>query len=294
MKQIHIAGNLLKSLMLAGLLTACHNDQMVTPAKNTEVVATDQSAKVSAALRLVKDDQAVLQYIKNGKFSGKISKITGNEYRIEYTYDNNNPAGDLWITCKHYIKSSNELKKHFQYQVINGICIASQDVKYGYSYLYKYGPQNLLDEVQISNNASGKSETRKYLYAPSGAASGFRLYKIATSKKEAGEIVSNTECTITYTTTQDKYPLNPEYTELDQHLPIFGKFSDVLPKEVYKTGTIYNILQQSLTKYTYGTDVDGLVTSRKTEYVCTDNPSVVSYYAILKYSTNWQGIPGNP
>lgn len=290
MKQLHIARNLLNSLMLAEILTACSNDQTIAPTENVGVVGGDKNTRVSAAVRLVKDGNFVFQYIKNGKLSGKISKVTGSDYRIEYTYDNSNPAGDLWITKKIYGMPGNWLKTELKYQVINGICVASENVTYGDSYQYKYSAHNLLDEVTITNSVSDKIETRKYFYAPSGATDGFRLYKIKTNITESGKIVSEKERTITYTPTPDKYPLNPGYTELDQHLPIFGKFSDLLPKDVYETGVTDNILHQSLEKNTYSTDANGLVTSRTTEYINEYFPSGITYNSILKYSTNWQGI----
>lgn len=74
MKYFHISGSLLESLVLAGQLTACNNGQAITPTQNTDLVVSDQNVKLSAALRLVKDDQTVLQYIKNGNFQAKYQK----------------------------------------------------------------------------------------------------------------------------------------------------------------------------------------------------------------------------
>jgi hypothetical protein len=291
MKQIQLAGNLLKSSVLAVLLTACHNDQIVAPTEKSEVAVNNENARIPAALRLVKDGQATLQYIKNGKFSGRISKQITTDYSIEYTYDNNNPAGDLWITRKVYEKSSNTLKKEYKYQVVNGRCVTSQNVTYGYSYQYKYNAHNLLDEVQISYNGAGESATQKYIYAPSGAANSFIPYKIEFKKIKSGNIISTKTQKIIYTAMPDKYPLNPGYTELDPYLPIFGKFSHLLPKEIHENELFQGIIhKQAFTTYTYSTDVDGLATSRTANFVCTDNPSVVSYSASLKYSINWQGI----
>jgi len=290
MKQIHITGSLIKGLALCCLLTACNHDDLINPTENTGIATNDQNAKISPLNRLIKDGNWNLQYIKNGKFLGKISKVYTNGYYSEYTYDNNNPAGDLFITQKSYSTSNSELVGSFKYQVANGICVASEDMKHGYLYQYKYTVHNLLDEVQISGGGSDKVETRKYFYAPSGATDGFRLYKVTTNIIESGKIVSNKECTITYHAIPDKYPTNPGHTGVDRFLPIFGKFSDLLVKDVYETGFSYNIPQQSLAKYTYSINADGLATSRTLEYACTDNPSPVSSSAILKYSVNWQGI----
>jgi hypothetical protein len=265
---------------------------MIDPASNNGVAFNDQDARISAALRLVMDGQATFQYIKNGKLSGRISKVITTGYNIEYTYDNNNPAGDLGITRKVYSKPSNTLETEYKYQVINGLCVTSQNVTNGTSYQYKYNAQNLLEEVQISYNGAGESATQKYFYAPSGAANSFILYKIDFKKMKSGTVILAKQQKIIYTGIPDKYPLNPGYAELDPYLPIFGKFSHLLPKEIHENELFQGIIhKESFTTYTYSTDVDGLATSRTTNFVCTDNPSVVSYTAALKYSTNWQGIP---
>lgn len=291
MKQLRITGNLLKSLAFSCLLTACNHGELVNPTEKTGVAISDQNAKTSPLTRLIKDGDWNLQYIKNGKFLGKISKASTNGFRHEYTYDNNNPNGTLWINRKSYSTSTNELVGNLKYQVVNGLCVASKDLKYGHLYQLKYAAHDLLDEVKITNSGVDKIETRKYLYAPSGATDGFRLYKVITNITESGKITSTKECTITYNAVTDKYPLNPGHTGVDRWLPIFGKFSDLLVKDVYETGVTNNISQQSLAKYTYSIDADGFPTSRTLEYTCTDNPSSVFLNSILKYSSNWQGIP---
>jgi hypothetical protein len=295
MKQIRIAGRLFKSLLLAGLLAACHNDQTIIPDEMVGVERNDQTAKISSLTRLVKDGNTTLQYVKSGKFFGKISKTdngSSSNYRYEYTYDDNNPTGDLWISKKQYKKSNGLLVQEWKYKVVNGRCVASERVAWGYSFDYTYNQQGLLDEIKIIINGS-VSGNWKYSYNYNAATSSYRLAKIISNSVQLGP---KHEYSLTYTSTLDKYSLSlPEVGDIDKYLPIFGKFSDVLIQKCTTKSLEYPNNPWVNDNYTYITDNDGLVTTRTTETTYGNNPpSGSGYVETLKYSDNWQGLPGNP
>lgn len=260
------------------------------PTEPTGITNNEQkNAKISPLLRLTKEGDRTIQYIKNGKFFGKISKVdegASTSYRLEYSYDDNNPAGDLWITKKRFHKTTNAFVQEWKYKVVNGLCIASEDLAQGYSFEYKYNPQSLLDEIKMSvqGNVSG---SWNYSYTFNAATNAYRLTKIISTSVNFGP---NIESTFTYTAKPDVYPLNHEKGNVDKYLPVFGKFSDVLVEKVVEKSLQNPASPSSNTEYTYITDADGLVTSRTTRYTSGTNSSGLSYNAILKYSTTWQGI----
>ncbi|MCF0071888.1 hypothetical protein LZD49_15530 [Dyadobacter sp. CY261] len=298
MKQLHIAGNLLKSLTLAGLLAACHNDQAIAPTGTDGVAVNDQNAKISPLLRLVKEGDVAIQYIKSGKFLGKISRIdVGNNYNyyFEYTYNDNNPSGDLWISRKQYQKGTNSFVQEWKYKVVNGLCVASESVALGDSYEYKYNAQGLLDEIK-SSHIGNPHVIWKYSYNYNAASSSYRLHKVASSNSQFGPEI---ETTFTYTSIPAKYSWNPvdatiymDQGNIDRYLPIFGKFSDVLVAKTVEQSLKNPATKSSNKEFTYITDSDGLVTSRITQTSKGNNPPASSpTTTILKYSSSWQGIP---
>lgn len=290
MKQFKIAGRLLKCLLLAGIITSCNHDDVVNPVETSAVTVNDQNAKISSLTRLVKDGERTIQYVKIGKFFGKISALSEpswSNYRFEYSYDDSNPAGDLWITKKQYQKSNNLFVQEWKYKVVNGLCVASERVAWGFSFEYKYNPQGLLDEIKMFAKGS-LSSTWKYSYSYNAATSSYRLTKINTNSVQFGP---KHEFTFTYTSTPDKYSLNPVNADIDKYLPIFGKFSDVLiQKRTTKSLEFPNNPLEN-DNYAYTTDVDGLVTTKTTITTTGNNPpSGSGYTETLKYSDNWQGI----
>ncbi|SDF26079.1 hypothetical protein SAMN04487996_109336 [Dyadobacter soli] len=85
--------------------------------------------------------------------------------------------------------------------------------------------------------------------------------------------------------TEDKCPLNPEIG-LDRYLRIYGKFSDLLVREI--TVSQLNAPNQPITysKLTYATNADGYVTTRVTEYHPLgkgSNVNVQTTIDVLKY-----------
>lgn len=290
MKQFRISGVVFKCLFLAGIMTACNHDDVVNPTETAGVQANNQNAKISSLTRLVKDGERTIQYVKSGKFFGKISALSEpiwSNYRYEYTYDDSNPSGDLWISKKQYQKSNGLFVQEWKYKVVNGRCITSESIAQGYYFEYLYNPQGLLDEIKMSVKGS-VSGTWKYSYNYNAATNAYRLVKITENSVQFGPKL---EFTFTYTSTPDKYPLNSPDGNIDKYLPIFGKFSDVLMQKRTTKSLEYPNNPLEHENYTYITDNDGLVTT-KTRVITTGNnpPSGAGYTETLKYSDNWQGI----
>lgn len=290
MKQFRIAGNSLRCFLLAGIMTACNHDEPITPTQNSATEVSDQNAKISSLTRLVKDGERTIQYVKSGKFFGRISSLSEpswSNYRYEYTYDDNNPAGDLWISKKQYQKSNNLFVQEWKYKVVNGRCVASERVASGFTFEYLYSPQGLLDEIKMAVKGT-MSGTWKYSYNYIAATNAYRLAKITENSIQSGP---KFEFTFTYTSTADKYSLNSTDGNIDKYLPIFGKFSDVLIQKRTTKSLQYPANPLEHENYTYITDADGLVTT-KTSQITTGNnpPSGAGYTEVLKYSDAWQGI----
>lgn len=288
MKQFKISGTVFKCLVLVGLLASCNKESLIVPTETTNLSASDQNAKLSPLTRLTKDNNRTIQYVKSGKLFGKISKVdmgSQSNYRYEYSYDDNNPSGDLWISKKQYQKSNNLFVQEFKYKVVNGKCVLSQRVAYGDSFEHKYNAQGLLDETTmiVNGNVTG---SWKYFYNFNQATNSYRLIKIADASVKFGP---GHEYTFSYTSTPDKYPLNYEIGNIDKYLPIYGQFSDVLPEKYtdnpvgFPGGSIEN------STYSYGLDADGLVVN-KTTSTSQGNGAPYVKSEILKYSANWQGI----
>lgn len=300
MKQFQIAGNLLKSLLLAGVMMACHNDQEVIPTEPVGVAVKDQNAKISPLIRLVDDSGRSLQYVKNGKFFGKLSRIDNaaweNSYVI-YTYNDNNPTGDLWISKKTYKASNNSFIGEHKFKIVNSLCVQSQN-DYGNIFEYKYNAQGYLDEVKKSNQGL-LLESWKYQYDWT-----YRLTKITHQKDGKPYHTYN----FTYKQIEDKYPLNLPADHLynlngqhiggsyigginDKYLPYFGKHTSPVIDEMIDKNDVTNKIMTGASIYfsNYVVGNDGLIISK--EYI--------QYSALLtetfKYSdTSWQGLPGNP
>jgi hypothetical protein len=298
MKRFQIAGNLLKSLLLVGMLTACNNDQMVNPTGTAGVEANDRNARVSSLLKLNKIDNHNIQYVKSGKFFGRILRFNhtfnGVDYYTEYTYDDNNPANILWISAKTYDKATKQpVGVETKHQVSNGHCVASSTIAgfSTYSYEYKYNALGLLEEIKQLPPNAGSWISKKFSYIFNPATSTYRLDKI--SSYSAKGLV--TENKYTYSSKKDNYLLNPSDDQtipLDTYLPIYGYFSDALAESVEHSNVNSGV--NNYYKIDYLFNSDGFVISRTRElhpFGKGSNINVSTSTSTFQYSTNWQGIP---
>lgn len=292
MKKLHIAGNLLKALMLGALLTGCQNDDVLSPQESAGTTINDQNGKINAELKLVKDGSNSLQYIKSGRFTGRLSKVYGQYYNTEYLYDDS--TGDLWITSRRYQKSTNALVQEIKYKIVNGRCLTSIDVTNGWTSQYKYNETYRLDEINLSKGSLTQKKAFSYIY---NAATGTeRLASIVTSTPVGA--YQQIDFYYAYqgpnNTKQDKYFLNPEHTGLDMYLPFFGsKFSDLLVQRVEITPLPYSNQAKPSYLFFYGINNDGYAISRERQYFplgSGNDAGKQSSFSELKYSVNWQGI----
>jgi hypothetical protein len=290
MKKLHIAGNLLKVLLFGALLTGCQNDDVLSPQETAGTVTEEQSGKVNAELKLVKDGANTLVYIKSGRFTGRLSKVYGQYYNTEYLYDDS--TGELWITSKRYQKTTSALVQETKYKIVNGRCVTSIDVTNGWTSQYTINEMGRLNEINLSKGSLTQKKVFTYNYI--SATGTDRLAKIVTSTP-VGEYQ---QINFTYTfggnaEKVDKYPLNPEHTGLDMYLPYFGKFSDLLVKQVEVIPLPYTNQAKPYYRFFYGINSDGYATSREREYYPLGWGNAAgkeSIYSGLQYSTNWQGI----
>lgn len=291
MKKLHIAGNLLKVMLLGSLLAGCQNDEIVSPTGRASASENLSNAKTTAELKLIKQGLTNIQYITSGRQIGKISKVSEPYYYTNYSYDEN-ATGELWITSKRYHKATNTLDKEIKYKIVNGHCLTSIDVTSGWTSEYKYNESWRLDEINLSKGALTQKRVFKYDYSQSADAE--RLTKI-TSSTPAG---AYEEVTFTYTlgmngVKKDKYGLNNELTGLDPYLTYFGKFSDGLVQQAQISPLPYNGQAKPYYRYYYSLDADGYATSRNKEYFPLgygNETNKQGFYTDYKYSTNWQGL----
>lgn len=264
----------IETLALAGLMTACNHNDVVNPTGTTGVTNSDQNAKISPLIKLVKHENNTIQYVKSGRFFGKISQVNkypSDDYYTTYSYNDSNPSGELWISKKRYKSSNNLLVSEEKFKVVNGLCIYSE-TGLGSTFEYKYNPQGYLDEIKLYNNQAQSISSWTYKYDFTS-----RLTSI-----DYGKPSHNYE--LKYGPSQDKYHLNNEYGIPDKYLQIFGQHSNPL---------IHIIVDQNLQTNTtvetyyngYQMNNDGLVDSRNV----TKNGAV--HVETFNYSDNWQGIP---
>lgn len=284
MEHSKISGNLLKLLLMAGLLSSCHNDESVAPTGQSAIEANDQNAKLFPTPKLSKDGTKSLEYFTLGRYAGRLSKVTEANHYTEYSYNDNNGSTDLWITSKRYSKGNNVLVHEIKYQVANGKCVTSRDATNNIEYDYLYNAAGRLVEIKALQNGSAYKILFDHAYF--SATKEYRLRTI-TVHESTGPV---SQMALSYvgqggTLIEDKYPLNPDIG-LDRYLRIYGKFSEVLVQEI--TVSQLNALNQPVTysKLTYSTNADGYVTTRVTEYHPYgkgNNTNVQTTIDLLKY-----------
>lgn len=295
MNYIKISGISLKCLLAVGLLTACNNDEAITPTETARTSINDQNAKISPLLRLVDDNGQSIHYIKSGKFFGKLSRVSKapwDDQYTTYTYDDSNP-GELWVSKKKYKASDNSFVGEHKFKIINGLCIQSQNDN-GDTFEYKYNAQGYLDEVKKSNQGLSL-ESWKYQYDWT-----YRLTKTKRQKDGKPYYTYNFK----YKQIEEKYPLNFPTDNLDnsngqhtggsyiggindKYLPYFGKHTSPVIDEMIANNDVTNQIMTGASIYfsQYVVDSDGLVTSKDLLQYSA------SWKETFKYSdTSWQGI----
>jgi|GEM_PF-1739180 len=290
MKKLHITGNLLKALILGALMTGCQNDDVLSPQETAGVTVNDESAKINAELKLVKEGLTTLQYIKQGRFTGKLSKVSETAYYTQYTYDDS--TGDLWVTSKRYNKSTNALVEEIKYKIINGRCTTSINLTTNWTSQFVYNEVGRLNEINLSSGSLSQKQVFTYDYNSTTGTE--RLRQVVKSTPAGAYQQINFLYTIGVLPEKpDKYPLNSEHLGLDRYLPYFTKFSDVLIQQVQITPLPYTNQAKPYYRYYYSINTDGYATGRNKEYFPLgygNEAGKLGFYGAFDYSTNWQGI----
>lgn len=280
----------IQGMLLIGLLGACQNEDTLIPSEPSPASLNENNSKTTAELKLVKNGETTLQYIKSGRFTGNLSKVSETAYYTNYSYDDS--SGDLWVTSKRYAKASNALVKEIKYQVTNNRCIKSIDVTDSRNYEFKYNETGRLDEINESGGGPSQKHVFKYDYISDLDAE--RLNEITSSTPTGAFKRVNFFYTVGgQPSKQDKYRLNPENTGLDKYLPIFGKFSDALVQRIQITPLPYTNQSKPFYQFYYGFDYAGYVSSITKEYYPLGygyNAGKQSSYNLLTFSTQWAGI----
>lgn len=290
MKKLHIAGDLLKAILLGALLTGCQNEDALSPQETAGVTVSDQNAKTNAELKLVKDGTTILQYVKQGRFTGRLSKVSRTGDYTQYSYDDS--TGDLWITSKTYNKSTNALTQEIKYKIVNGRCLTSINVTSTWTSQFVYNEVGRLNEINLSSGALTQKQVFTY------------NYNSVTGIERLANVVFSTptgaykQISFTYTfgvvaEKKDKYPLNSEHLGLDPYLPHFSKFSDVLVQQVQITPLPYTNQAKPYYRYFYNINSDGYAIGRNKEFFPLGygyEAGKQGFYSGLDYSTGWAGI----
>ncbi|MET7254722.1 hypothetical protein [Dyadobacter fermentans] len=290
MKKLHISGNLLKVLLLGALLTGCQNDDVVSPQQTTDINVNDPNAKVNAELKLIKDGTAILQYVKQGRFTGQLSKVSETGSYVQYSYDDS--TGDLWITSKRYNKSTNALIEEIKYKTVRGLCVTSINVTTGWTSQFSYNQGTRLGEITLTNGSMSQKHIFTYNYNPATATE--RLSKIVKSTPVGDyEQIDFLYIGTMATEKKEVYQLNSKFIGLDPYLPYFGKFSDVLIQQVFIKPLPYTNQTKPYYKLFYSFDAAGYVIGRNIEFRPLgwgNDAGMQNLYNVYQYSTGWQGI----
>lgn len=290
MKKLHIAGNLLKVLMLGALLTGCQNGDVLSPEEKAGTTVNDESGKINAELKLVKDGTTTLQYVKQGRFTGKLSKVSKTAEYTLYSYDDS--SGDLWITSKTYSKSNDALINETKYKILRGICVTRMNVTSGWTSQFVYNEAERLDEINMSNG----SLTQKWVLTYD--------YNSITGTERLNHIVKSTpvgdyeQINFFYTLglvseKKDKYALNSQFLGIDPYLPYFTKCSDVLIQQVFIKPLPYSNQAIPHYKLDYTFDANGYAIARSIDLYPLGfgmEAGKQNFYNVYQYSTNWGGI----
>lgn len=296
MKKLHTGGKLLKGLILAGLLASCQNEDVLNPQSAQDGSKIETNAKTNAEIRLTKDGSNNLLYITTGRFTGRLYKVNEPNYYTHYTYDDS--SGDLWITAKRISKSNGSLDYEAKYHIVNNRCIESDHKPSNKHYIYKYNEVGRLDE--ISCTLYGSTTKRLFQYDYISATGAERLKKITFSSNATAANPNGIAYKyINYFydpgagTTLDKYPLNPQFSDLDKYLPIFGKFSEVLVKYMTTELTSNTSQMTPYYQFLYTLNANGYITNRTCNYHPAgygNDKFKETTNTEMKFSTGWQGI----
>lgn len=272
MKKIHLAGNLLKVLLLGSMLAGCQPEDALSPIPSDETSLTDKNAKTALSIeapKLIQDGAMELQYYTAGRDEGRLWKVSskyndpGLDYVDEYIYSN------LAIVRTRYKKSNNlKIGEVHYYLNYDGLCTSS--FQSGTVYEYEYNELKQLIKVYNKNNPNQHTDFEYHADIVGGFQSLFKAHLYDNSNVKYKEIGYG------YVPTgqgldaikPDKYRLNllVENNEIpglvEMYLPIYGRFNTNLLRQVCVVPFPNNGQNNSALKYNFILDNNGYVKTR--------------------------------
>lgn len=207
---------LVNGLLLAGLLSACQNENEHALLPLQSATVSDQNAKTSQLVgQLIKDGDVSLTY--DGQNPGNLGKETysnGTYHVFEYAPQS--------IIGKRYVNGFNNATMVFSYKLDTyGRCVQTVTDK---TYLYEYDSNGQLTKLY---NQFDPAERTEFTYQPDENGAANSLSRV-TMYNAAGQ--KTRELLFNYTITApipDKSPLNLDVFPkgVSKYLLIFGKFS---------------------------------------------------------------------
>ncbi|SDH14782.1 hypothetical protein SAMN04487996_12981 [Dyadobacter soli] len=253
------------TLLIAGMLGACQNENEAALAPQTATTVSDHNAKISSPAQLIKDGDKLLEYSTNAlgrKVLNKIINQTSNCY-LTFSYT---PQA---VTVKNYQTGTDKYLSEFVYKLdVNGRCYETVAMSKAYGLEYNA-------DGQLSKRFSKAEvyERTEFVYKVFNGSNAKALHKILFYDKfnDNYRVI-----TYNYGADPDLLLVNPEsfFDTPSIYLPIFGKFNSNLPTlMVDEIGTANNKTSQSwVFNYTFNADGYAKTVSRK--IVGSNNPIV--------------------
>ncbi|WP_342088574.1 hypothetical protein [Dyadobacter sp. OTU695] len=236
----------IQSILVAGMLSACQNENNMPVAPQVPSAPSDQNARTSVATgALIKDGNTDLAY--SSQYQTLLSKETHANCYYEFTY-----APQL-ITAKGY-KYGNPSTECKYILDPYGRCV--QSATYWETYIYEY---NASGQLTGFYNKNQPNERRELSYAADANGWKKSLSQV-TFYNESG--VKTKELKFSYGTAAglipDKHPLTPDIlpAEVSKYLPIFGNFNTNLVKVLIEDKYLANGQKASSNTYMYSYTFD--------------------------------------
>lgn len=221
MKLLRSTPIVVKAILLAGLLSACQNEQdnaLVPKGTTSDQEISDQNARTAVAVgSLVKDGTTALAYNNQNL----LRKETYPGFYYELTY-----APQL-ITATRFQYGMPSTENKYTLDA-NGRCVQSVTDK---TFIYEY---NASGQLSICYNKNQPNERREFSYTVDAGGWKKSLGKVTFYDAQGAK---TKEVKFSYGATglvPDKCPLNPDVLPagISRYLPVFGTFNTNLVKSV--------------------------------------------------------------
>lgn len=232
----------MKGILIAGMLSACQNENDTVLAPQVPTTVLDQNARTNlAAGLLIKDGEVSLSY--NG--SSVLSKETYSTAYSEFIY-----APQL-ITATRYTYGNPSTQYKYTLDM-SGRCV--QSVTTNKTYIYEY---NVNGQLARFYNKYQPNERREFTYTVD--ATGWKKsLNMVTFYDEFGAKTKEVKFSYGATAIPDKSPVNPDVLPegVTKYLPIFGNFNTNLVQTLIEDKYLPNGQKASSTTCLYSYTLD--------------------------------------